>query len=97
MQTTDGKIYKVDVIVKDENNRSIGFQKQKDGTYQIIADSSGLNPAQLKKQKEFINKIKQRYAYDKIIRELKNKGYQIVEEKKLEKNTIRLLARRWVS
>ncbi len=97
MKATDGKIYDVDVVVKDENNREIGFQKQKDGSYAVIADCAGLNSAQLKKQNEFINKIKQRYAYNMILNELKKKGYQLAEEKKMEKNTIKLVARRWVS
>ncbi|MCM8801182.1 MAG: DUF1257 domain-containing protein [Candidatus Omnitrophica bacterium] len=96
MQTTDGKIYNVDVVVKDENNRSIGFQKQKDGSYRIIADSYGLNSAQLKKQQEFINKIKRRYAYNMVIDQLKKQGYQISEEK-IEKDTIKLIGRRWVA
>ncbi|MBN3041153.1 MAG: DUF1257 domain-containing protein [Candidatus Omnitrophica bacterium] len=96
MTTTEGKAYNVDVMVKDDNNRQIGFQKQKDGTCKVIADSAGLTPAQLKKQKSFINKIRQRYAYNKILGELKKEGYQLVEEKKEAKDTVRLLARRWV-
>ena len=97
MRTTDGKIHKVDVVVKDENNRSIGFAKQKDGTYKIIADSAGLNAQQLAKQKKFVNKIRRRYAYNKILRELKDEGYEVVEEKEVKKDTISLVARRWVS
>lgn len=95
LKTADGKIYNVDVVVKDENNRAVGFQKQKDGTYKIIADSAGLNEQQLKKQQQFINKIKQRYAYKVVIQELKKQGYQITEEKKIEKDLIKLTARRW--
>ncbi|MEW6620982.1 MAG: DUF1257 domain-containing protein [bacterium] len=96
MQTTDGKIHNVEVIVKDENNRQIGFQKQNDGTYKIIADSTGLTAEQLKKQQMCINKIKQHYAYNVVIQELKKQGYQLVEEKKVEKNTLKLIARRWI-
>jgi len=98
MTTTDGKIYNnVEVIVKDENNRSIGFQKQKDGSYRIIADNYGLNPEQIKKQKEFINKIKRRYAYNMLIQELKKQGYEIYEEKKLEKDVVKLIACKWIA
>lgn len=97
MKTSDGIIHNVDVLVKDENNRNIGFEKQKDGSYVVIADSAGLTPVQLKKQKAFINNIKRKYAYNMILGELRKKGYQIAEEKKVEKNTIKLVARRWVS
>lgn len=97
MKAVDGTIHNVDVMVKDTNGRDVGFEKQKDGTYVIIADSAGLNQSQLKKQTEFINKIKQRYAYNMVITELKKKGYQVAEEKKVEANTVKLVARRWVS
>lgn len=97
LKTSDGKIHNVDVVVKDANNRDIGFKKQKDGSYIVIADSGGLTQEQLTRQNEFINKIKQRYAYNMILTELRKKGYQVAEEKKLEKNTIKLVARRWVS
>ncbi len=95
--TTDGKIHNVDLVVRDEFDKDIGFQKQKDGSYKIIADSSGLNPTQLKKQKELINKIKRQYAYSMVVQELKKQGYQITEEKKVEKDTVKLTARRWVA
>lgn len=97
MKTSDGIMHNVDVMVKDENNRNIGFEKQKDGSYAVVADSAGLTDQQLKKQNEFINKIRQRYAYNAVLNELKKKGYQLAEEKKEGKNTIKLVARRWVS
>lgn len=93
--TADGKIHNVDIVVKDENNRDIGFQKQKDGTFAVIADSTGLNSTQLKKQNDFINKIKRRYAYNVVIQELRKEGYQIAEEKQVEKDMVKLTARRW--
>ena len=96
MQTSTGETYKVDVVVKDTNNRPIGFQKQENGTYKVIADSAGLTPEQLKKQKDTINSIRRRYAYNTVIQELNKQGYQVVEEKKLEKDTVKLVARRWV-
>ncbi|MDD4954774.1 MAG: DUF1257 domain-containing protein [Candidatus Omnitrophica bacterium] len=97
MKASDGMMHNVDVMVKDENNKDIGFEKQKDGSYAVIADSAGLTPQQLKKQNEFVNKIRQRYAYNAVLNELKKKGYQLAEEGKAEKNTIKLVARRWVS
>lgn len=97
IKTADGRVYSVDLVVKDENNRSIGFQKQADGTYKVIADSSGLSARQLKQQQRFINRIKQRYAYDTVLQELKKHGYQVTEEKKIQEDTVKLTARRWQS
>jgi len=95
MQTAGGKIYKVDLVVKDENGRDIGFQKTEKGDYKILADSGGLNAQQLKKQQDFIKQIRQRYAYNSVIDQLKKQGYVIAEEEKVQDNTIRVLARKW--
>lgn len=95
IRTQDGKIHQVDLVVKDENGKDIGFKKEKNGEYNIIADTSGLNSSQLKRQEEFIKKIRQKYAYKKVITELKNQGYVIAEEQKVQNNTIRLVARKW--
>jgi hypothetical protein len=82
-------------VVKDSNNRQVGFQKQENGTYKVIADSAGLNPEQLRKQKETINSIKRKYAYNMVVQELNKQGYRVVEEKKLEKDIVKLVARKW--
>jgi len=95
MKTSEGKIYKVDLVTTDENGRPIGFMKAEKGDYKIIADCAGLNGAQIKKQDNFIKQIRQRYSYNKVIKELKNQGYIIAEEEKIQNNTIRLVARKW--
>jgi TFIIF-interacting CTD phosphatase-like protein len=95
MQMTTGETVDVDVVVKDPNNRQIGFQKQQDGTYKVIADSAGLTRDQMRKQKDTINSIKRKYAYNMVVQELKKQGFQVVEEKKVEKDTVKLVARKW--
>ncbi len=95
MRTVDGKIHDVSLVTKDTNGRQIGFQKTKEGNYTIIADSAGLNSAQLKKQQDFVKQIRQRYSYNTVIQELKKQGYIIAEEEKVQNNTIRLVARKW--
>jgi hypothetical protein len=95
MTTTDGKVYQVDLVTTDENGRNIGFQKTEKGDYKIIADCAGLNPEQLKKQRDFVKQIRQRYSYNTVIKQLKDQGYIIAEEEKVQDNTIRLVARKW--
>jgi hypothetical protein len=70
-------------------------QKSKSGEYQFITDRAGLKPQDLKAQNKFVNAIKQKYAYNKVIAELKRQGYQIAQEQKVENDTIKLVARRW--
>jgi len=95
MRTADGTMHKVDLLIKDKNGKDIGFEKTKKGDYKIIADTSSLTGAQLKEQQRFINKIKQKYAYNRIMDVLKQQGYVIAEEEKVQNNTIRLVARKW--
>lgn len=93
IETQDGKIEKVDILVENVEGIKIGFQKQKDGHYRIIPGK--VSSENIKKQKKLIGQIKQRYAYNLVKEELKKRGYTIVEEKNIEKNLIKIVARRW--
>lgn len=95
ISTESGVVSKVDVLIKDPNGRAIGLQKTEKGTYRVVSDCKGLTQDQLKVQQKFVNKIKQKYAYNKVITELKKQGYIIAEEEKVANNTIKLVARKW--
>lgn len=95
MRDCDGTVHKVDVLVKDPNGKDVGFEKDKEGNYRIISDTTGLNPVQIKQQQNFIKQIRQRYAYHTVVDQLKKQGYVIAEEEKVPQNTIRLVARKW--
>lgn len=95
MRTADGAIHNVEVLVKDSNGKDVGFEKTEKGDYRIITDTSGLDEIQIKNQQDFVKKIRQRYAYNKVTDELKKQGYVIAEEEKVQNNTIRLVARKW--
>jgi len=41
------------------------------------------------------NRVAQRYAYSRVLDELKRKGYQIAKEEKQKDGTIHLVAQRW--
>lgn len=95
LSTNDGATHNVDVVIKDPNGRLVGLEKTEKGIYQFIADSKGLTKEQLKQQQNFIHKIKQKYAYNKVIGELKKQGFVIAKEEKVQNNTIKLTARKW--
>lgn len=95
IRTADGKIHMVDVVVLDPNGKQIGFEKTSRGNYEIIRDTVGLTKAQIKKQDDFLKKVKQKYSYNMVIDRLKKDGYCIAEEEKIQNNTIRLVARKW--
>jgi len=94
---SDGRVHKVDVVVKDDNGRDIGFVKQDDGKVQVVADNCGLSTAQLQRQQQLINAVKQRYGYNRVVEQLKVQGYQVVEEQKKTSGEIRLVARKWAA
>lgn len=93
--TSDGLRHKVDVAIKEPNGRLIGLQKNEKGEYQFITDTKGLTQAQAKRQKNFINQIKQKYTYNKVMADLKREGYVIAQEEKKEHETIKIVARKW--
>lgn len=95
MPNTSEKIHNVELVVNDEFGKDINFEKTAGGEYQIVADSSGLDADQLKRQQDFIKKIRQRYSYNKVTDELIKQGYIIAEEEKVSNNTVRLVARKW--
>ena len=93
METPEGTIEKVNIIITDSAGTRIGLQKQHDGQYRVITSAS--SAPQMQKQEAIANRIKQRYAYNRIKEELQSKGYSLVEEQKSDDNTIKLVARRW--
>ncbi len=95
MRTADGKIHKVDLAVTGDSGKEIGFEKAETGEYNIISDCQDLTKTQLKKQSDFIKKIRQRYAYNTVMDKLKKEGYVIAEEEKVQNNSIRIVARKW--
>ncbi len=93
MEDSEGRIENVNMLITDSFGLKMGLQKQKNGQYRVITSAS--SHQQLLQQKKIANRIKQRYAYNRIKEELQSKGYSIVEEKKADDNTIRLVARHW--
>lgn len=68
----------------------IGFVKQEDGSYEIVADwyGSGVD------NKTFTNKLNQKYGYHKVRIEARRKGWGI-REKTLTDGTIQLRLRKY--
>jgi hypothetical protein len=89
----------VDFVVKPGQGYSIGFRRQADGTYAIVADWWGVRVDQQAFRNqigEIDRAIRQRYAYEKVKKEVEARGMGIVEEEKLEDQTIRLVVRQWL-
>jgi len=88
----NGQKTNIDILIKLNSSYDIGFTRNKEGSYQITADWWGVT--QVKKE-DFIRDVKQNYSLNMIRREMKKKGYKLVEQKNLEKNTIKVVVRKW--
>lgn len=92
MEDENGNIEQVDIVITGPYGSKMGFQKQKGKGYRIISSASG---GQIQMQKDIADRIKSRYAYNRVKEELAQQGYSIVEEKNIGNKTVKILARRW--
>lgn len=63
----------------------------------VCAKGKGHSKAELKQMaEEFAQKMTQCFVYNRVASELKNKGFQIVNEEVMEDESVRINVRRWV-
>ncbi len=75
-----GQKLRADIVAVLEGNYDIGFSENSDGTYDLIADLSGV--AKKHNQTTLINSIYQKYAVNKTLKEVKSKGLSQFGKKK---------------
>jgi Protein of unknown function (DUF1257) len=80
----------VDIRIKLPLSYDIGLRKKGD-TYEIIADWFGVRGIN---QKDFTQRLMQRYAYHAARAKLEQQGFNMVEEKVEETGQIRIVLRR---
>jgi hypothetical protein len=61
----------------------------------FVADWWGVETTRGVAEKDFIQKVTQRYAYHKVMAEIKKRGYTLTEEEQTEDNQIRIKVRSW--
>ncbi|MEM9566942.1 MAG: DUF1257 domain-containing protein [Cyanobacteria bacterium P01_E01_bin.34] len=87
-----GQTQAASVIIPQENGYDVGFQWDGE-SYQLVADLQYWQ--QRWSVEAFVNKVTQRYAYQTIVTESKNKGFQVVEQNRAEDGSVRLVLQRW--
>jgi len=74
----------------------IGFmQDAQTGAFAMEADWWAIHEHLGLEDDFLINQINQRYAYNKVLKEVKQRGFMIAEEKQDSDQSIRLLVRKW--
>jgi hypothetical protein len=67
------------------------------GRCKVCASGRGHGKVELEQMaQQFTEKLTQCFVYDKVVRELKNKSFQVVNEEVMQDESIRINVRRWV-
>jgi len=94
---------RVDLAITTGEGYSIGFRRDLDDVFQIVADwyevkGTGKHAfaAKLKMRfEEMENQIRREYALSTVLEKAKENGFTVVEKTENADGTIRLIARRW--
>ena len=70
----NGQRVRSDIVAVLEGDYDLGWSRNSDGTYDLIADLWGV--AKKHNQTELINSINQKYAVNKTLAEVKQRGLQ---------------------
>ncbi len=84
-----GQRMRVDVAIPQEGGYDIGFLREGE-EFRMVADLWGLKVD----KDEFLQRVKQRYAYHVVLKQAKTQGFRVVEEQECEDGTIRLVCER---
>jgi len=87
-----GRTTNANFVVNLKSSYDIGFQRSKDGSYEIVADWYGVKGV---KKETFTSDLLQTYSFELIKQEMEKKGYNIVEKVKMRDNTIKVVVRKW--
>lgn len=87
----------LDVVIHTDKGYDIGVRRNDRGAYDVVAHwSSQPGKVEIRNVREDIQgRIKQKYAYEKVRRELAKKGFIVADEEVQPDSTIRLVARKW--
>jgi hypothetical protein len=83
---------KAEYVIRQSNGYDLGFRKDGDDNYELVADfwGAGIN------QTQFVNQIQQKYAHQMLLHTAATQGYSIEAEEVMEDGTVRVVVGRWV-
>ncbi|MDD1693207.1 MAG: DUF1257 domain-containing protein [Methanoregula sp.] len=91
--------HNVDIAVKKSGGYGLGFVKNPEGTYDLVADWYGVSgkserkiAEELKRQAETIQK---EYAKKMVLEQAVADGFEVVSETEEQDGTVRIVVRRW--
>lgn len=89
-----GQKEKAELVIKASKTYDVGVRQTADGI-ELLADWWGVETTRGLTEEEFVNQLTQRYAYHKVIKEVKARGFSLEQEEE-ENETIQLTVRKWL-
>lgn len=85
------------VVIGTNRGYNINLRRNEEGTYDIVTEWKSVpGKAKIKEIKSDIESVlRQKYAYEKVKKELAKKGYVLAADEVQGDNSIRLVARKW--
>lgn len=90
-----GKNEQAELVVQPGGSYDIGFVRNPDGNFHIVADWWGVEKDAKLRERTFLEPVMQRYAYHKVVDEVAKQGFQVVQETTGTDQTMKLTVRRW--
>ena len=92
-------LHNVDIAARKSNGYALGFVKNADGVYDLVADWWGVNGKNEQKVAEELKRqagaIQQEYAKKMVLEQARKEGFELVSEKNEQDGTVQLVVRRW--
>lgn len=89
----------VDIAAKQSDGYGVGFVKNGDGTYDMIADWWGVSGTSQKKiandLKQQAETIQKEYARKMVLEQTAKDGFEVVSQTNEADGTVRIVVRRW--
>jgi Protein of unknown function (DUF1257) len=79
-------------VIRQSNGYDLGFRKDGDDNYELIADFWGADI----NETDFVNEIQQKYAHKMLLQTAVTQGYTVEDEEVLADGTVRVVVGRWI-
>ena len=88
----EGDRTNAEYVIRRSNGYDIGFRKDGDDNYELIADFWGVGI----NQSQFVNEIQQKYAHKMLLNTAESQGYTVEAEEVMQDGTVRVVVGRWI-
>ncbi len=89
-----GEKINADLVLDTKSSYDIGLVKTATG-YGFVADWEGVTTHAGIEQDQFLKTVNKKYPYEKVMQEIKKKGYTVAEEKTDQQQHIHITLRKW--